>query len=95
LALVLMLVCYFLMPPPPTPRGNPKLPVNINYVYGLNDEKPQEWMPPLAYLASTMVGMPLCIFLPTHLILRKVFLEAIANLPRHAPLMPRTPDQQT
>ena len=33
LAWVLMLVCYFLMPAPPTPADNLNLPVNINYVY--------------------------------------------------------------
>ncbi len=73
LAWGLMLVCYFLMPAPPAPPDNPNLPVNINYVYGLNEEKSQEWMPPLAYLALMLVGMPLAIFLPTHLILRAVF----------------------
>ena len=39
LAWVLLLVCYFLMPAPPAPTGNPNLPVNINYVYGLSDER--------------------------------------------------------
>jgi hypothetical protein len=81
LALVLMLVCYFLMPPPPPPTDNPNLPVNINYVYGLDDEKPQEWMPPLAYLALTMVGVPLFVFLPTHLVLRRVFCQPTESRP--------------
>ena len=45
-ALVLILVCYFLMPIPPAPHDNPNLPVNINYVYGLSDDKPQQWMRP-------------------------------------------------
>ena len=75
-AWVLILVCYFLMPVPPAPPGNPNLPVNINYVYGLNDEKPQQWMPPLAYLGLLVVGLPMCMFMPTHLILRRVFSAA-------------------
>lgn len=69
LAWVLMLVCYFLMPAPPPPPDDPNLPVNINYVYGLSDSGPQTWMPPLMYLGLLMVGLPLCVFLPTHLLL--------------------------
>ena len=72
LAWVLMLVCYFLMPPPPAPADDPNLPVNINYVYGLNEEEPQEWMPPLVYLGLMMIVLPLCVYLPTHLVLSKV-----------------------
>ena len=79
LAWVLMLVCYFLMPAPPAPFHNPNLPVNINYVYGLSDSGPQTWMPPLTYLTLLMVGLPLCVFLPTHLILRSIFREGDAG----------------
>jgi hypothetical protein len=73
LACVLMLICFFLMPAPPAPVDNPNLPVNINYVYGLSDNGPQTWMPPWAYFGLLMVGLPTCIFLPTHLVLGKVF----------------------
>ena len=73
LAWVLMLVCFFLMPAPPAPTDNPNLPVNINYVYGLSEEGPQQWMPPLTYLGLLMVGLPICMFLPTHLLLGMVF----------------------
>jgi hypothetical protein len=75
LALSLMLVCYFLMPAPPPPPDNPNLPVNINYVYGPSDDQPQHWMPPLAYLALLMCTLPLAIYLPTHLLLSKLFGE--------------------
>lgn len=81
LAWVLMLVCYFLMPVPPAPPDNPNLPVNINYVYGLNDSGPQTWMPPWMYLALSMVGLPVCVFLPTHLLLRAVFQASKALRP--------------
>jgi hypothetical protein len=73
LAWVLMLICYFLMPAPPAPLDNPNLPVNIDYVYGMSDTEPQTWMPPLRYLGLLMVGLPICIFLPTHLLLRSNF----------------------
>jgi hypothetical protein len=73
LAWALMLVCYFLMPAPPAPLGSPNLPVNINYVYGMSGDGPQTWMQPLAYLGLLLVGLPTCVFLPTHLILRAIF----------------------
>jgi hypothetical protein len=69
----LLLVCYFLMPAPPPPEDNPHLPVNINYVFGLSDNRPQTWMPPLAWLALLLVGMPLCLYWPTHLALQRLF----------------------
>jgi hypothetical protein len=73
LAWILMLICYFLMPAPPAPHNNPNIPVNINYVYGLSDAGPQQWMHPLMYLTLMLIGLPLCIYVPTHLILCSVF----------------------
>jgi hypothetical protein len=73
LAWALQLVCYFAMPVPPAPAGNPNLPVNINYVYGFSDAAAQTWMPPLAFLALMMIGLPLLVFLPTHFALRRLF----------------------
>lgn len=71
LALALLLFCYFVMPAPPVTE-NQKV-VNINYVYGMTDTEPQSYMPPLAWLGSLLVGLPLLVYLPTHLLLRKVF----------------------
>jgi hypothetical protein len=71
MAWVLLPFCYFCMPAPPAPPDNPNLPVNINYVYGPNDERAQTWMPPLAWLALLMVAMPAVIYVPTHLVLTK------------------------
>ncbi len=73
LATGLMLICYFGMPKPPGPPENPNLPVNINYVYGLASDRPQQWLPPLMYLSVMLVLMPLLIYLPTHLLLMKMF----------------------
>jgi hypothetical protein len=74
LAIGLMLVCYFLMPAPPPPKDDPNLPVNINYVYGLDDDAgPQQWMPPLAWLGLLVLGLPLGLFLPAHLLLNWLF----------------------
>ena len=72
LAWGLMLIAYFFLPAPPAPADRPNLPVNVNYVYGMSDDKPQEWMPPLAWFAVMMTGLPLLFFLPTHLLLNRL-----------------------
>jgi hypothetical protein len=72
LAWGLMLVAYFLLPAPPAPVDRPNLPVNVNYVYGMSDDRPQEWMPPLAWLAVMMIGLPVLFFVPTHWVLDRL-----------------------
>jgi hypothetical protein len=66
LAWVLLLVCFFFMPPP---RPDPGLtPVNINYVWGMDDTAAQTWVSPYVWLAGLMVLLPL-VFVATHLLL--------------------------
>ena len=77
LAWVLMLVCYFCMPAPSPDITDRDLPVNINYVYGMSGQ--QEWMHPLAYLGLLLVALPVCVYVPTHLVLRTVFRDARAT----------------
>jgi hypothetical protein len=68
LAWVLLLVCFFLMPPP---RPDPGLtPVNINYVFGIDDTKAQTFVSPYVWLAALMIGLPL-VFAATHLLLAR------------------------
>jgi hypothetical protein len=45
---------------------------NINWVFGPGD-KPQHVIPPPLYLALEMTALPLLVFLPTHLILLRLF----------------------
>lgn len=73
LAWGLLLICFFLMPAPPAPADNPNLPVNINYVYGLDDKQPQTWLPPPAYFCLLLAVLPCAIYLPTHIVLQKLF----------------------
>lgn len=47
--------------------------MNVNYVYGMDDNHAQTWVPPLAWLALLMVGLPLVVYLPTHLLLKRLF----------------------
>jgi hypothetical protein len=74
LAWALLLICYFVMPPP---RPDPGMtPVNINYVFGMSDKAPQDFVPPLVWLAGLMIGLPLLAFIPTHVLLRRVAPQA-------------------
>lgn len=72
----LILICWLWLPAPPAPADSPNLPVNVNYVYGLSDEAPQQWLPPPAYVALLMVALPLVAYLPTHLVLARWFAQA-------------------
>ena len=69
LAWGLILICFFLMPGPNPNAG--LQPVNINYVWGMSDDAAQTWMPTYAWLASLMIGLPVLLFFPTHLFLKK------------------------
>jgi hypothetical protein len=82
----LVLVCYFFTPPAGAHPANPNIPVNINYVYGFNDQQPQQWVNQNLYVALLLGMLWLVAFLPTHLLLRKIFA---------APLQPRCSDPAT
>jgi hypothetical protein len=71
LAVVLCLIAYFFMPPAGTVMHDPKIPVNINYVFGFDDAKPQAWMPTGLYLVVWIAALTLLAYLPTHLFLRR------------------------
>ena len=53
--------------------GNPNTPININNIYGFNDQRPQTWMNQNLYVALWLGALWLIAFLPTHLVLRKIF----------------------
>jgi hypothetical protein len=62
LAWVVLLMSYWLVEPSE----------NVNWVRGL--DKPQTWMPAPIYLLLLMIFLPLFIYLPTHLLLKELFL---------------------
>lgn len=51
--------------------GDPKVE-NLNWVFGWTSRQ-QTRIPPLAYLGLMMIGFPLLIYLPTHLVLQWTF----------------------
>ena len=73
-AWILLLVCFFLMPPPMPDPG--LMPVNINYVWGLNDHAAQTLVPAAVWFCGLMVGLPLLVFAPTHFALARAMPEA-------------------
>lgn len=76
LSFIVLPICYFFMPPP---QPNPGLmPVNVNYVWGFSDHVPQAWMPANAWFASLLFGLPILVYWPTHLLLRR-FMPQAAN----------------
>lgn len=66
-----MWVSYLFLPLPPAPASNPGLPVNVNYVFGINDKAPQTCMSPHLFLGAMLVALPLMIWMPTHLVLKR------------------------
>jgi hypothetical protein len=73
-ASTLILICYFFMPPP---NPNPGLtPVNINYVWGPSDYAAQTWVSPTVWVIGLLIGMPLLLYAPVHLVLARVMPKA-------------------
>jgi len=73
LAVVLVLACYLFTPPAGAHPANPNTPINLNYLYGFNDQQPQLWVNQNLYVVVWLGVLWLVAFLPTHLALRKIF----------------------
>jgi len=78
LAWVLLLICFFLLPPPNPDPG--LTPVNVNYVWGPSDTAAQTWVSPAVWLAGMMVGLPLVLFAPVHFLLKHFMPQAAPNV---------------
>lgn len=71
-AVVVLLISYFLAPAPPPSPVRPHAAVNINYVYGLHDEAPQTWMAPGLWVLTVLGVNVVGIYLPSHLVLQRL-----------------------
>jgi hypothetical protein len=67
LASVVFLLSYRLTQDPDGPAGN------LNMVHGLSEREPQAWMEPRLWLGLVMLAWPACVYLPSHLVFRRVF----------------------
>jgi hypothetical protein len=76
LAIPLVLFCFWISPVPPAPLDQPGLPVNINYVHGINDQAPQTWMHPYAWLGLLLLALPCVLYAPAHWVLSRYFPQA-------------------
>jgi hypothetical protein len=72
----LVIVCYWFTSPAGAHLADPNIPVNLNYVYGFNDQQPQHWINQNFYVVLLLVVLWLVAYLPTHLLLRKFFAES-------------------
>lgn len=72
LAWSLCIFAFFALPPAGTKLADPNTPVNVNYVFGLDDTQAQTWMAPGVYLVVWMLALFSLAYLPTHLLLKKL-----------------------
>ena len=73
LAVALLLVCFYLAPKPPPSPEFPSHAVNINYVYGMDDKAPQTFMAPELWLLLMITVNVVALYVPTHLVLRRIY----------------------
>jgi hypothetical protein len=71
---VLIPICFFFLPPPNPSAG--LTPVNVNYVWGLNDSEPQTWVSPAVWVIGMMVLMPIAFYVPVHFLLARFMPKA-------------------
>lgn len=71
LAAGLCVFCFLFMPPAAPEFAGKLTPNNINYVWGMDDSKPQSWMPAPAYLVVWIGALFTLVYTPTHLVLAR------------------------
>jgi hypothetical protein len=72
-AIVVLLISYIFAPAPPPSASNPNWAVNINYVYGIDDNHAQTLMAPWLWVVCLMAVNLIVFYLPTHFVLRRFF----------------------
>ena len=48
------------------------MPRNVDFVFGMDDAKPQTYMPAGLYLLVYMLALAIVFYLPTHLLLKRL-----------------------
>jgi hypothetical protein len=71
----LCLFSFFALPPAGAVLADKNIPVNVNYVFGLDDAKPQTRMSQEVYLVVWMLALLVFAYVPTHLALKKLALR--------------------
>jgi hypothetical protein len=70
--LLLCVTAYFFLPPAGAFLANPQHPRNVNYVFGMDDAKAQTYLAAPVYLVAWITALVVLVFLPTHLVLKKI-----------------------
>lgn len=68
----LCLTAFLFLPKAGETLPDPNLPRNVNYVFGMDDARPQTWMSPELYLVAWIALLVILVYLPTHLLLKKL-----------------------
>jgi hypothetical protein len=68
----LLAFCFLCGPRPPAPVDHPNAAININYVWGTDDQHPQTKMPPVAWLGVLSAVIVVGMYVPTHVVLTMV-----------------------
>jgi hypothetical protein len=71
LAWTLCFIAYFWLPGPADISGD-LTARNVNFVFGMSDKKAQTLMSPPLYFVSWLAALALVIYVPTHLLLRRL-----------------------
>ncbi len=79
LAWSLCLISYFFLPPAGAHLANSAIPINVDYVWGMNDDVPQHLMAPGLYLLCWMLALFALFYLPTHLSLKWLHARKVAE----------------
>jgi hypothetical protein len=72
ISIALCFIAYFFLPPAGAVLASPNTPRNVNYVFGMDDAKPQSLMPSLVYLGVWIAALIGIVFVPTHFLLKKI-----------------------
>ena len=72
LAWLLCVIAFFFLPPAGATLADPKLPLNVNLVFGFDDAHPQKWMPQGFYVVGWMLALFILAYVPTDLMLKKM-----------------------
>lgn len=70
------IISFLYLPPAGALVPDLNTPINVDYVFGIDDSKPQQWMSAPAYLLTWMAALFLVFSVPTHLALKKIFKKA-------------------
>jgi hypothetical protein len=77
-----LLTAFLVLDGPNGPAGN------VNKIFGPNDAVAQTWMPHTTWLGVLMFAYPVIVYLPSHLVFKRLFREEPAYLSSSAQIQP-------